>query len=212
MSSDGEAGGPDGSGISPDGSGISPDASGISPDAEALARARARWRHRGDVRPPFAHEPAAGQESVWDYPRPPRIERDRRCLRVELAGVLVAESTRSLRVLETASPPTFYLPPDDVRLELLVAGHGTSLCEWKGVAEYWSLRVEAQLIENAAWCYREPYLGFEPIRDHIAFYPARVECRLNDERVRPQPGAFYAGWVTRELSGPFKGEPGSEDW
>ena len=184
----------------------------MTPDQEAIARARARWRHRGDTRPPFAHEPGPGQESVWDYPRPPRIEPDTRGIRIEKAGVAIAESARALRILETASPPTFYLPPGEVRRERLVAGRGESHCEWKGVATYWSVRVGRELIENAAWSYAEPYPEFERIRDYVSFYPARVECWLGDERVRPQPGRFYGGWVTKELVGPMKGEAGSEDW
>ena len=184
----------------------------MKPDAQAVARARARWRHRGDVRPGFAHEPEPGQESVWDYPRPPRIEMDRRRVRIEYGEVSIAESTRALRILETAGPPTFYLPPDCVQREYLLPGRGESHCEWKGVATFWSLKVAGTMIENVAWSYREPYAGFERIRDYLSFYPARIACWLGDERVRPQPGMFYGGWVTDELCGPFKGEPGSEEW
>lgn len=181
-------------------------------DAEAIARARARWRHRGRDRPAFAHAPGVGQESVWDYPRPPRLQADERSVRVEHAGTLLGESARCLRVLETASPPTFYLPPEDAREDLLVRADGESHCEWKGIATYWSLSLAGISLSNVAWSYRDPYAGFERIRDHLAFYPARVACWVDGERVRPQPGGFYGGWVTSELSGPFKGEPGSEDW
>ena len=126
----------------------------------------------------------------------------------------IGRSANAVRILETAGPPTFYLPPEDVRLDLLVSAFGESLCEWKGVASYWSVRASAAGSEgaNVAWSYRDPLSGFERINDYVAFYPARVACWVADERVRPQPGGFYGGWVTDELTGPFKGEPGSADW
>jgi uncharacterized protein (DUF427 family) len=114
-----------------------------------------------------------------------------------------------VRVLETASPPTFYIPPDDVERERLVPVRGRSHCEWKGEARYWALEPDG---EPVAWSYPDPYPEFAVIRDWLAFYPGRVECRVDGERVRPQPGRFYGGWITDELVGPFKGEPGSEGW
>lgn len=180
---------------------------------DALERARARWRYRGQKRPSFAEEPREGQESVWDYPRPPRVEPDERRVEVRCDGELVASTTKAKRVLETASPPGFYLPPEDVRRDLLVPAEGSSFCEWKGRAVYGSVRApDGGLLERVAWSYPDPLPGFESIRDHLAFYPARLECTVDGERVGPQPGRFYGGWVTSELAGPFKGEPGTEGW
>ncbi|UCF19231.1 MAG: DUF427 domain-containing protein [Gemmatimonadota bacterium] len=177
-----------------------------------LRQSRGRWRYRGQTRPDFAIEPTEDQESVWDYPRPPRLERDGRRVEVRSGDVLVADSRRAIRVLETASPPTFYLPPDDVSREHLERASGTSICEWKGQADYWSLRLGERLIEKVAWSYAAPLEGFEAIADYFSFYPARVECRVDGQRVEPQPGGFYGGWVTAEIVGPFKGEPGTGAW
>jgi len=158
-------------------------------------------------------DPGPGHESVWDYPRPPRVEPDTRLIRVEFAGVAIAETTRALRVLETASPPTFYLPAADVRGDLLVPAQRSSYCEWKGPASYWTIRVGDREARNAAWGYLAPKPGFAALKDHFAFYAGRVDaCRVGGERVTPQPGRFYGGWITSEVVGPFKGEPGSEGW
>jgi uncharacterized protein (DUF427 family) len=179
----------------------------------AWARAaRVGWRWSGAERPPFAVEPQEGQESVWDYPRPPRLQRDGRRVVVRAGDVVVAESTRALRVLETASPPTFYLPPEDVATARLRAARGSSRCEWKGAARYWDLVLPDERLEACAWSYADPFPGFAPIRGWFSFYPARLECCVGDARVAPQPGGFYGGWITPELVGPFKGEPGSEGW
>jgi len=174
---------------------------------------RERWRRLPRRRPAEVVTPGPGQESVWDYPRPPRLEPARRRVRVEVAGAVVAESDRALRVCETAGPPVYYVPRADVRAELLVASPRTSLCEWKGRARYWTLRVGERVAEDAAWEYPEPDADYAVLRDHLAFYPERVDaCWLDDERVAPQPGDFYGGWVTADVVGPFKGEPGSEGW
>jgi uncharacterized protein (DUF427 family) len=173
---------------------------------------RGVWRYYGQQRPPFAAEPASGQESVWDYPRPPRVEADSRLVVVRYGDVEIARSVRSQRVLETASPPTFYLPPQDVHVELLRRAAGASRCEWKGDARYWSLVAGGRRVEEVAWSYPSPRPGFERIRDHFAFYPGRVECEVNGVRVAPQPGLFYGGWITPDVVGPFKGERGSEWW
>lgn len=152
-------------------------------------------------------------ESVWDYPRPPRVEPCRRRVRIEHGGEVIAESDRALRVLETASPPTIYVPREDIRMDLLTEAEGKqTFCEWKGPASY--LHVAAgEPAEAAAFYYPEPRPGFEELRDHVAFYAGRVDAAyLDDERVRPQGGGFYAGWITDEIEGPFKGEPGSEGW
>ena len=157
---------------------------------------------------------ARARESVWDYPRPPRIEPLDRAVRIEHGGEVVAESDRALRVLETASPPTVYVPIADVRTELLTeipAKH--TVCEWKGRASYFDLIVGDERSEAAAWHYPEPRDAFAALRDHIAFYAGRIDAAyLGDERIRPQGGTFYGGWVTDEIEGPFKGEPGSEGW
>jgi uncharacterized protein (DUF427 family) len=154
------------------------------------------------------------KESVWDYPRPPRVEREGRRVRIELGGEVIADSTSALRVLETASPPTVYVPRADVREELLspAPGHRT-LCEWKGHAHYLHAEAGGSRAEHAAWHYPEPRPGFERLRDHVAFYAGRVDaCYLDDELVTPQGGRFYGGWVTAEIEGPYKGEPGTEGW
>ncbi len=153
------------------------------------------------------------RESVWDYPRPPRVEPLRRHVRVEVGGATVADSSGAVRILETASPPTIYLPPDDVRLGQLRPARGETYCEWKGTASYLDV-ISGQTVRNrAAWTYRDPKAGFQVIRDWIAFYPGRVDAAwLDDEPVTPQPGGFYGGWITAELDGPFKGGPGSEGW
>ena len=179
---------------------------------EWAQRARSAWRYRGQERPPFAVVPQPGQESVWDYPRPPRIESDGRELIVRVGAHQIARSRRSVRLLETASPPTFYVPSDDVRTEFLRMEGGVSHCEWKGKAHYWSVIVPGRRVNAAAWIYANPLPGYELIRGYVSFYPSLVECAVDSIPVVAQPGRFYGGWVTPELVGPFKGEPGSEDW
>ena len=164
------------------------------------------------MRPPRI-EPGPGQESVWDYPRPPRVEATARHLRVEFNGVTVAETRSARRVLETSHPPVYYVPPEDVALEYLVEAPGSSWCEWKGRASYYDLVVGEERAERAAWTYQHPSPGYEAIRDHVAFYPGRVEaCYVDGERVTPQPGDFYGGWITQDVVGPFKGGPGTRGW
>lgn len=182
-------------------------------EACKLARARAKWRYTGKQRPDFAIAPRAGQESVWDYPRPPGIEADSRHVQVLVEGITLADTERCLRVLETGSPPTFYLPLHDVRTEYLRPCTGSSVCEWKGRASYWSIYVDDTLIvKRAAWSYPAPYKGFEPIAGYVSFYPAKVECYVMGDRVGAQPGDFYGGWVTPDIVGPFKGLTGTEAW
>ena len=153
-------------------------------------------------------------ESVWDYPRPPRVEACGRHVRIEHRGQAIADSDRALRVLETSSPPTIYVPAADVRTDLLTeVPDKHTVCEWKGRAAYFDLEVDGGRAEAAAWHYPEPREAYEQLRDHIAFYAGRVDaCFLDDEPVRPQGGSFYGGWITEEIQGPFKGEPGSEGW
>ena len=156
--------------------------------------------------------PGPGQESAWDYPRPPRLERSTSRVRVALDGVTVADTTGAWRVLETSHPPVFYVPPGDVDARLLEPSAHTSFCEFKGVARYWSVRVGDHVEVDVGWSYPDPTPAFEPIRDHLAFYPARLDCEVDGERVEPQPGSFYGGWVTSKVVGPFKGEPGTLGW
>ena len=169
------------------------------------------WNFRGQSRPPFALEPGADQESVWDYPRPPRIEPDARRVEVKHAGVLVASSTANFRVLETASPPTFYVPPQAVDRTLMQRAQGASYCEWKGAATYWAL-ANAEERFAIGWSYDDPPPAFECIRGYLSFYPARVECYVAGERVVAQAGGFYGGWITAAIVGPFKGDPGTAGW
>lgn len=185
----------------------------MSIDRERLARARAMWRYVGEDRPPFAVAPQPGQESVWDYPRPPRLAPDAREVVVRFDGVEIARTARSLRLLETASPPTFYLPAADVRTDWLQPAPGSSHCEWKGTAAYWALRLpDGRALDDAVWSYAAPLPPYEALAGYFAFYPHELDCSVAGARVRPQPGRFYAGWITDELVGPFKGEPGSGGW
>ncbi len=170
------------------------------------------WTNTGHQRPSWAVTPGAGQESVWDYPRPPAIVDDPREVVVRLGALEIARSRRAVRVLETASPPTFYLPWADVTPGVLVPAGGASWCEWKGAASYWSLATDDARVEQVAWAYPQANTAFARLRDHVAFYPSRVECFVAGERVQPQPGRFYGGWITREVVGPFKGEPGTSGW
>jgi uncharacterized protein (DUF427 family) len=132
---------------------------------------------------------------------------------IRAGGTVLADTTAAFRVLETASPPTFYLPPSDVRMELLRPEPGVSRCEWKGTAQYWSVCTrEGDRIAKAAWSYPEPFQDFAELGDHLAFYPDRVDCVLNGEEVRAQAGRFYGGWITSDVVGPFKGDSGSGGW
>jgi uncharacterized protein (DUF427 family) len=169
------------------------------------------WQYRGQKRPGFAEVPGPGQESVWDYPRPPRLALDRRLVEVYHGHKVVASSRENYRVLETASPPSFYIPPKDVTRNLLRSAPGRSICEWKGVAKYWALSSNPE-VGIVGWSYPDPAPAFEQIRDFLSFYPATLACFVAGERVGAQPGQFYGGWITKEIVGPFKGEPGTEYW
>ena len=164
-------------------------------------------------------EPAEGiaangraRVSVWEYPRPPRIEAEDRRVTVSLGAEEIAVSERALRILETAGAPTVYIPPEDVRSGALRPTAGSSYCEWKGAASYFDVDAGGALASRAAWSYPEPNAAFAEIAGWVSFYPALVDCRLGDEVVRPQPGGFYGGWVTAEITGPIKGGPGSAGW
>jgi uncharacterized protein (DUF427 family) len=180
---------------------------------DTFAAERERWRNFPRVRPSGIVAPGPGQESVWDYPRPPRVESVSRRVRVEFAGLVLADTTRALRVCETSSPPVYYVPPADIDLDAIVPSERTSFCEWKGLARYWTVRSKDRTAKDAAWSYPEPDPGYEFSRDYLSFYPRRMDaCFVGVDRVSPQPGFYYGGWVTPDLVGPFKGIPGSESW
>jgi uncharacterized protein (DUF427 family) len=154
-------------------------------------------------------------ESVWDYPRPPRLEQSSRLVRVVLGGGVLAQTRRAHRVLETSHPPVFYIPLDDVRPGALVASAAPgSFCEFKGRARYYdAIGADGRRVPRAGWNYPYPSPGFEAIRDSIAFYPALMdECTVDGEPVLAQAGDFYGGWITSEITGPFKGAPGTLGW
>lgn len=153
-----------------------------------------------------------GQESVWSYPRPPRLERSTAHVVVRLGDRVVADTRRAHRVLETSHPPTWYLPPDDCDESVFRPAEGASYCEWKGSAVYWDVVTAEQTVTGAVWSYPNPTAGFAAIRDHRAFYASRFDCTVDGERAQPQPGGFYGGWITPDVVGPFKGVPGSSGW
>ncbi|GGR22865.1 DUF427 domain-containing protein [Deinococcus ruber] len=157
--------------------------------------------------------PAPGQESVWDYPRPPRLERSPKRVQIWLGGVQIADTTDAYRVLETSHPPGYYLPPHAFLPGVLHAAPGSSVCEWKGRASYWSLSAGGKTVPGAAWSYERPTAPFADIAGYVALYAGRVDrVTLDGETVTPQPGDFYGGWITSEVVGPFKGIPGSWGW
>ena len=170
----------------------------------------------------MANAPVTG-ESVWSYPRPPRLEPTRRRIRVVHAGVLIADTTRALRILETSHPPAYYLPRSDVQMEFLNAIQGQhTFCEFKGKATYWNIDVTQAVARDdqtsatapvAAWSYEAPMKEYGQLAHHLAFYASRVsECWVDEERVQPQPGDFYGGWITTDVIGPFKGGAGTRGW
>jgi len=157
--------------------------------------------------------PGPGQESVWDYPRPPRVEDTSKHIQVVFNGVVIAETGRAVRVLETSHPPVYYIPPQDIKMEHLRPASRSSYCEWKGRAAYYTLSVGEKQAENAAWYYPDPTPGLEAIEGHLAFYPHLMDaCYVDGERVQAQAGGFYGGWITSDIVGPFKGEPGTWGW
>ncbi len=165
------------------------------------------------MRRPTPIKPQPGQESVWDYPRPPRLEPTPKRLQIIFNGVTIADTVKGYRVLETSHPPTYYLPPDDIEMGYFYhAGRG-SMCEWKGAAKYYTLTVGDKTAERVAWYYPTPTRPFAPIKNYIAFYARAMDaCYVAGEQATPQPGGFYGGWVTNDIAGPIKGEPGSSWW
>lgn len=154
-----------------------------------------------------------GQESVWDYPRPPALEVSDEHVVVSFAGAMVADTRRAFRVLETSHAPTYYIPAADIDERLLVSAPGGSMCEWKGRASYFDVVVGDRRAARAAWTYRRPTGRFADLAGAVAFYPELVDaCTVDGEVVRPVPGSFYGSWVTSRVAGPFKGAPGTEWW
>ena len=147
-------------------------------------------------------------EIAADYPRPPALVACDQHIEVWVLGERLVDTRRSLRVLETFHPPTFYLPPEAVRWDLLEPAAGASFCEWKGVAAYFSVVLGDQRLERVAWSYANPTPAFAPLAGWLAVYPARMDgCWVDGELVQPQPGGFYGGWITSGVCGPFKGDP-----
>jgi uncharacterized protein (DUF427 family) len=158
-------------------------------------------------------KPGPGQESVWDYPRPPRVEASDKRIRILFGGVQIADSRHALRVLETSHPPVYYIPMSDILPGCLQASSHATWCEWKGIAKYYAVSVAGKSVENAAWSYPQPTPAFEQLRNCIAFYPSKMDaCFVEEEQVQTQAGDFYGGWITSHIVGPFKGGPGTAGW
>jgi uncharacterized protein (DUF427 family) len=158
-------------------------------------------------------EPQPGQESVWDYPRPPRVEPVSKRIRVVFSGETIADTQRAYRVLETSHPPVYYIPPEDVRMAYFIKTSRWTVCEFKGAATYWTIRINRTVADNAAWSYATPSPGYEAIKNYVAFYASKMDaCYVDDEQAMPQEGDFYGGWITSDIVGPFKGAPGTWGW
>ena len=155
-------------------------------------------------------EPQLGQESVWDYPRPAILEDTPKQIKVICNDIVLAETSRAKRVLETSHPPCYYIPIEDIKMEYLVATSRRSICEWKGVSQYYDVKIGDRHIANAAWQYIDPTPNFVDIKNCLSFYGSRMDaCYVNDELITPQAGDFYGGWITADIVGPFKGESGT---
>jgi uncharacterized protein (DUF427 family) len=162
---------------------------------------------------PVRIEPGPGQESVWDYPRPPRVEDFAGHIRVIFNNIVIADTHSAKRVLETSHPPVFYIPPRDIEMHYLVKSPLTTWCEFKGKAHYYTVSANEREVKNAAWYYPDPTPEFLPLKDYLAFYPSLMDaCEVNGEKVTAQEGDFYGGWITSNIVGPFKGEAGTMGW
>jgi len=165
------------------------------------------------VAPPRRAALKAGQESVWDYPRPPRIERTDRHIEIVFGGRKIVDTRRAYRFLETSHPPTYYIPPQDVDASALTPSPGTSYCEWKGRANYFDVSAGDRHVDHAAWTYVDPKEPYGEIAGYFAFYPGLMDrCLVDGERVQAQAGDFYGGWITKDIAGPFKGGLGTQGW
>jgi uncharacterized protein (DUF427 family) len=157
--------------------------------------------------------PHPNQESVWDYPRPPRAEPTTKHIRVVWNGETIADTHRAIRILETSHPPVYYIPPQDVRQEYLATTNRRTFCEFKGAAKYWTLKVGDRRMESAAWSYPNPSADYQAIKGYFAFYVSKMDaCYVDDEQAQPQEGDFYGGWITSDIVGPFKGGAGTWGW
>ena len=157
--------------------------------------------------------PGPGQESVWDYPRPPKVEESSDHIQVRFNDVLIVDTHRAKRVLETSHPPVYYLPPEDIKMEYFIPTSHNSYCEFKGTASYYTIKVGEKTVSNGAWYYRKPSRGYEDLTNYIALYPSKMDaCYVNDEQVQAQESDFYGGWITSRVVGPFKGGPGTYGW
>ncbi len=182
---------------------------------DSVRAARAAWSRPGRPQPALDQivPPGPGQESVWDFPRPPRLEAWTQRVRVEFGGLTIADSRQTLRALETSHPPTYYIPRADVNMDALRPAPGASMCEWKGAASYFDVVAGGEVAAKAGWSYADPFEDFAGVADHFAFYCAAMDgCWVGGHRATPQPGGFYGGWVTEHVTGPFKGSPGSMGW
>ncbi len=152
-------------------------------------------------------------ESVWDYPRPPAVERSGARVRVVFGGRTIADTTRALRVLETSHPPTYYIPRTDIDERVLEPTGGSTFCEFKGRASYFDVVVGERRARRAAWIYPDATDAYRELAGALAFYPGLMDaCYVDDEQVQAQAGDFYGGWITSNLKGPFKGAPGTAGW
>ncbi len=158
-------------------------------------------------------KPAEGQESVWDYPRPPRIEKTEKRIQVVFNGETIADTTNAYRILETSHPPSYYIPPEDVKMEYLATTSRRTMCEWKGASKYFTVEVDGKKAEDAAWCYPTPNDRYQDAAGYLCFYASQMDaCYVDGELVQAQEGDYYGGWITSEIVGPFKGGPGTWGW
>ncbi len=159
-------------------------------------------------------EPQPGQESVWDYPRPPRLEPSTEHIQIVFNHEVIVDSRRTWRILETTHPPTYVIPPDDVNMTYLVRSNRQTFCEFKGIATYYTVKVGSRHAENAVWSYAKPSdPRYEPVSGYLGFYAGPMDrCTVNGEVVKPQDGNLYSGWITSNVVGPFKGGPGTWGW
>ena len=181
------------------------------PMTPRLERERELWRH--SRRPSHIEVPGPGQRSVWDFPRPPAVERVLERVTVTFAGRRIADTEHCLRLCETASPPSYYIPRADIAMDHLRRCAGSSHCEWKGRASYFDLVVDGRVSRQAAWSYEQIAGEYRVLLDHLAFYVSRTDrCTVGDDVATAQPGGFYGGWITSELTGPWKGGAGTVGW
>ena len=179
----------------------------LDPTPQVL-RARQKWEFNGTIRPRFAETPTSTQRSVWDFPRPPAIEAVQATLTVKHQDSVIAQTSNAKQVLETAGAPTYYFPPDDVDTSQLIISDRQFQCEWKGL----SSSLDIQDTRDIGWRLDAVFPEFEQLFGWYAFYPQHVDCYVGDEKVEPQPGGYYGGWVTKDITGPVKGSPGSQSW